>query len=347
MAFTEKALLTNSRLKAARMCQRYHHLRYELGWRAVSEAHALRFGTLVHKGLEAWWRATEDRLQAALHAMEGEADPFDLVRAEELLRGYDLRWSDEPFEVISVEAKFQTELRNPATGAPSRTWELAGKIDAVVRDLSTDLVRLVEHKTSGEDIGPGSDYVDRLKMDGQVSVYFEGAASLGHEVADCIYDVLGKPLLRPSEVPQLDETGTKVVLDASGQRVRTKDGKKWRQTGDTELGYVLQTRPETPEEFRLRINAAIASDPERYYQRAQVVRLEGEMKGALLDIWQLAQQIREAQLAGRAPKNPDACVRYGRRCEFFQVCSGAASLDDAGQFERTETIHPELEEASP
>jgi len=245
--------------------------------------------------------------------------------------------------VVGVEVEFATELRNPNTGAASRTWRLGGKIDAIVRDTRDGRVLLVEHKTSSEDITPGSDYWKRLRMDGQVSVYFAGARqALGIDVAGCLYDVLLKPAQRPGQVPLVDADGVKIVHDASGQRVKTKDGKKWRESASTAEGFVLQTRPETPEEFRARLVEAMAADPVKYFARGEVVRLEAEMDEALFDIWQTGQQLREAQLAQRCPRNPDACVRYGKTCEFFDVCTGAASLDDPTRFTRSTNVHPEL-----
>jgi hypothetical protein len=319
-------LLTSSRLKAARACQRLHLFEYELGYRPAETEGALRFGTLLHKGLEAWWRGLtsgyEVALAAALEAVASEeADAFDRVRAEEMLRGYHCRWVEEPYKVLAVEAEFETELRNPTTGQPSRTWRLAGKVDAVVMDLRDGLVRVVEHKTSSEDITPGSEYWRRLRMDGQVSVYFEGAKSLGHEVSGCLYDVLGKPGIRPL-------------------KATPPDARKYKKDGTLYAGQ--REVDETPEEFRARLVETIAESPARFYQRGEVVRLEAEMDEALFDVWQLGQQIREAELAQRAPRNPDACVRYGRTCPFFDVCTGAASLDGGG-FIRRENVHPELQ----
>lgn len=336
--------LTASRLKDARACRRLHHLEYDLGYRPVEDAEVLRFGTLMHRGLEALFNAMKDGaadpLASGLAAMVA-GDPFDIARAQVLLTGYWLRWKDEPLDVLAVEVRFDVELRNPGTGMPSRTWRLAGKIDLVVRDRRDGLVYVVEHKTSAEDITPGSDYWKRLRMDGQVSVYFEGGTALGYEVAGCIYDVLGKSQHRPGEVPLLDEHGNKVVLDAQGERVRTKQG-KWRQTADSAEGFVLQTRPETPEEFRERLAVVVAENPSRFFARGVVVRLEGEMADAMHDVWQLGQELREAELAGRHPRNPDACVRYGRTCPFFAVCTGEASLDDPTRFTRIADVHPEL-----
>lgn len=343
-------LLTNSRKKTARRCLREHQLQYDLGYRSVHQADELRFGSLVHLGLEAWWLAVqrgttpEERLSAAFAAMQGEADPFERAKAEVLLAGYEARWGAdaEQYEVIGVELEFRAPIRNPSTGAASRTWRAAGKLDALVRHLPTDRVLIVEHKTSSEDITPGSDYWLRLRIDGQVSDYFAGAEALGHTADGCLYDVLGKPGIRPGTVPLTDEDGLKIVVDASGNRVRTKDGKRWRQTADAAEGYLLQTRPETPDEYRERIVELVSQQPDRFYQRGEVARLDADLEEARFDTWQIGKLIREAQLAGRAPRNPDACVRYGRKCAFFDVCTGAASLDDPTRFVRLDNVHPEL-----
>lgn len=314
-------ILTQSRLKAARACQRLHRLQYGLGYRPIIEADVLRFGTLFHRGLEAWWKAPEDRLHAALEAVAGEADPFDRIRAEELLRGYHFRWIDEPLEVLAVEAEFNTELRNPLTGRPSQTWRLGGKVDAVVRHLPTARTLIVEHKTSAENIEPGSEYWRRLRMDGQVSIYYEGARSLGFDVSGCLYDVIGKPTIRP--------------LKATPPEAR-----KFKKDGTLYANQRLED--EAPEDFRARLVEDIAANPASYFQRGEVVRLEEEMREAMFDVWQLGQQIRESELADRAPRNPDACARYGRTCDFFDVCTGQASIDDPALFIRSTVINPEL-----
>jgi hypothetical protein len=317
-------LLTTSRGKDYRACPRLHHIQYDLGFRPIVEAEVLRFGTLMHRGLEAWWKAKQlgsDALAAALEAIRKDAaDPYELVRAEVMMIAYDARWGAEELDVLAVEVQFETALINPATGAASRNWRLAGKIDVVVRDRRTGQVLIVEHKTSAEDISPGSDYTKRLRLDGQISVYYAGARSLGHDVAGCIYDILGKPSQKPLKATPVES------------RKYTKDGRLYANQRDQD---------ETPEEFRARLVEVISASPDEYFQRAEVVRLEAELEESGFELWQLAQQIREAELAQRFPRNPDSCVRYGRTCPYFDVCTGAASLEDGTRFKRRE-IHPEL-----
>lgn len=328
-------VVTNSELTCFRRCQREHHFAYRLGYRAIEDAEALRFGTLWHLALEAWWQG--QGLDAAIEAgTQGAIDEFEAAKIRVLLRGYDARWGHEQHDVVAVEREFYAPLLNPETGAPSRTYELGGKLDVLLRS------KFVEHKTTSEDIGLGSNYWRRLVLNPQVSTYYAGARALGHDVEACIYDVVRKPGIRPSQVPLVDESGVKIVLDARGQRVRTKDGKKWRETGSTADGYVLQTRDETPAEYEARLLEDVAANPDRYYQRGLVVRLEADEHEAALDAWQITQAMRESERLGRHPRNPDACQRYGRMCAYFDVCAGEASLDDPARFERVENVHQEL-----
>lgn len=316
-------VVTNSELRTQRRCPREHHLAYGLLYRPTVKAEALRFGSLIDVALDAWWLADEGhRLDAAIEAMRGQAeDEFELVRAGVLMQGYDARWRDEELAVIAVQPEFRAPLLNPETGAASRVHELGGKLDGLVRNLRDGLVYILEHKTSAEDIGLGSPYWKRLTLDSQISVYYAGAKSLGYDVAGCIYDVLGKPALRPLKATPIES-----------RKYTKKGGLYANQRGEDE----------TPDEYRTRLLEHIAEQPERYYQRGTVVRLEAEEREAAYDTWHLANMIREAEVQQRWPRNVDACSRYGRMCDFFDTCTGAASLDDPTRFRRAVSAHEEL-----
>jgi len=205
-------------------------------------------------------------------------------------------------------------------------------------------VYLLETKTSAEEISPGSTFWKRTLLDPQLSLYLPAIRKLGHDPHGCIYDVLRKPAQLPSTVPLLDADGLKIVLDSAGLRVRTKDGKKWRQTGDTDAGYVLQSRPETPEEYGARCLEAIAENPSKYYARGVVVRLEADEREAAQDMWNTAALMRDARRLQIYPRNADACVSWGRECDYLNVCSGITSLQDPLFFRFEEDIHEELAE---
>lgn len=165
---------------------------------------------------------------------------------------------------------------------------------------------VLEHKSSSEDIGLGSVYWKKLTLDTQPSNYLVGARSLGIEPDGVMYDLLRKPGLRP--------------LEANSKRAQQ----------------------ESPEAYRDRCLADIGADPEKYYQRGIVVRLEDEERDAAFDAWSTADQIRASRNASRWPRNPDACSQYGRMCDYWEVCSGQRSIDDPLFFERG-SLHPELD----
>ena len=322
-------LITVSRMRDFNACRRRHHIKYELGYRTTITAPALSFGTLIHAGLEAWWKSG-GKLPDALAAMQAKAaegediDAVMMAKASILLTGYDARWlaSMADFEVIGVEKEFRAPLRNPATGYPCRDLEVAGKLDVLVRKCADSRVWFVEHKTSAEDLAAGSTYWQRLRMDPQVSVYYDGTKALGYDIAGCIYDVLAKPRERLK------------LATPEAVRKYKKDGTLYANQRD---------RDETVEEFSARISEMMAESPDSYFGRAEVIRTDDELVESAKDTHATALMIRECERLGRAPRNPDACYLPGRTCPFVDVCCGMAALDDETRFRKLESVHPELD----
>jgi hypothetical protein len=323
-------LLTGSRLRCFRTCARLHQLRYVEGWRPRQESEALRFGSLFHLGLEAWWRAAANPaagpLDSALAAVAGRAvDEFEQVRIEELLRGYDLRWRDSigEYEVLGVEVAYRAPLLNPATRfARSRTWQLAGKIDAVVRRRADGRVLVVEHKTTVEEIETDDKhYWSTLALDPQISGYCVGAEALGYAVDEILYDVAKKPGQKPLKATPPES------------RKYTKDGRLYATQRESD---------ETAEEYRARIRAEIEGALSRFFQRRAIPRTESQLHDYLVDAWQQGRAMRELELAGFAPRNTDACHRFGT-CPFWLVCStGTHPSQHPADFHHDTNVNPEL-----
>ena len=318
-------LITVSRMRDFNSCRRLHQIRYELGFRALHDSDALSFGTLLHVGLEEWWKTKGniDRAVEAMDAKPGDADEVAMVKAVALMQGYHARWLSEleDLEVLGVEVEFQTRVRNPSTGYPCHDLEVGGKMDVIVRRRSTGKVWFIEHKSSSEDLAAGSEYWQRLRMDPQVSVYHDGMRVLGYEPEGCIYDVISK----------LQERPKKATAEAS--RKYTKDGKLYaNQRADDE----------TMDEFWARVAAKIAESPDSYFGRVEVVRTEIELTESQRDVHSTALMMRDESRLGRSPRNPSHCFHYGSTCEMFDVCSGCASLDDETRFKRLDSVHPEL-----
>lgn len=318
-------LLTNSALAAFRRCPRLYLHRYVQGLRPVIQRDAaLGFGTLFHKALERYWDPEEyddNALDAALGVFL-DLDPHERAYAEELMRGYVIRWNDDDLMPVAVEKSFRAPIIDPVTGQQVEGWMLAGKIDAIAKDLTRDRTVFIEHKTAGVDISPGSAYWLKLRLDTQVGFYVEGAKALGYGDVTCIYDVIRKPDLDP-----LQKTPEEKLK-------RRKDGAPYANQ---------RLADESAWEYRGRIQAALAADPERYYQRAEVVRLESEQEAMMRDAVAYISLIEKCEAYAGYPRNPDACFNFGRACDYFRICSGTGSADD-GTFTLVENVHPELEE---
>lgn len=319
-------LISASSLRCFRACPRLYQYKYVMGYRPTVQAESLRIGSLLHKGLEGWWLAAKDgvdvdlRLTAAEQAIrQNSNDDYDIARVNALMAGYHYRWSGVAMTVIGVEVEYMVDLQNPATGASSRTFRHAGKIDAIAEINGERWV--IEHKSSSSDITAGSFYWQQLRLDNQVSQYILAANLMGQDVVGCIYDVVKKPGLRPGKATPVES------------RRYTKNGK---------LDARQRLEDETPQAFSLRIIDEIAENPDKYYQRGQITLLEGDTEESSFDMWQTARTIRDSELAGRWPRNPASCMAYNRECEFFPCCTGAGSLDNPVNFRRKEKYHQEL-----
>lgn len=338
-------LVTNSRLRAFARCRRLHHFRYELLRRPLVSAKPLAVGSLVHLALEAWWtwflpiEAGGKRFQlpyeAAVDAIatrvgearpeDGEVSPFDLAAAEAMMIGYDARWFEDAVDgwtVLAVEPPFAHPIVNPDTGRTSQLYRYGGKIDVVVRRRVDGAEGFIEHKTSGSSLAPESSYWRKLRMDTQISDYYRGARSLGFDPVFCIYDVLGKPGLEPKKATPVEK-----------RKYRKEDGQLYANQRE---------KDETVEEYRDRILTDIETDPNGYYARVEVSRLEEDERERAWDVWQTVKSLHETRVAGRHARNADACFDFGRPCDYFDVCSRVARIDDDFIYRTAHDPHEEL-----
>lgn len=309
--------ITTSEIRAYKRCREEHRFSYALGYRTHYRGGALAFGTVVHAGLEAWWRGLP--LAGALEALHDSAfaeglDDYEQAKAAVMLEGYDARWGSlrGDFEVLHVEHTFRV-LRGLGS------YQLGGKFDALAVIEGQPIV--VEHKTTSEDIGAGSDYWARLTLDDQVGNYLAAAEALGYRAGGVLYDVLKKPSVEPL-------------------RATPPDKRRFKKDGTL---YANQREDDEPlEAYRARLVEALAEAPQTYFARQLVVRFDEETARANRDTDRIAAEILRVVPDEPQPRSPDACKRYGRMCEYFDVCTGAASLDDSARFRRTTNPHEEL-----
>jgi hypothetical protein len=243
---------------------------------------------------------------------------------------------------VLVETGFQLPLINPATGKATPSFDLAGKIDGIVK-LEDGRYAVKESKLLGEDISPDGSLWRRLRRDSQVSIYLIAARKMGHAVDTVLYDVCKKPGIAPTDVPILDENGLKIVLDSTGERVRNASGKKdWRQTADKEKGYVLQTRPMTTTEWGEKLTADIMERPDYYFSRVEIPRLDQDIAETEAELWEIQLAIRDAQKTGHwyRTTGKNTCVY----CAYDSICDRKLEPGEIPEgFEILGTKHPELE----
>jgi hypothetical protein len=216
---------------------------------------------------------------------------------------------------------------------------------------------VVEHKTAGSDIEPGSRYWTRLTLDTQISNYVEGVRALGYgEPAGVLYDVirklsLSRHLATPPEERKFTAEKSRACPECKKQSAPPPphtDGEgracaEGRVVTEAPRLYAGQrTDDETIEAFRARCLAEVGNNPDKYFQRSVIVRLEEDERDAAFDTWQIGKQIAESQRLNRWPRNPDACELYGRLCEYHPVCTRIARIDDETLY-RTTDVHQELD----
>lgn len=355
-ATTPKRRLSVTSAAAYRRCQREYQLSRD--YEPIGRSSALAYGLMMHAGLEVWFRTVDVDLAIEAiraYARRADVDPFDLASCEVLMLGYHERWHAEPLTVLFVEQEFTADVVNPETGHESRTWELFGRLDAGVEDEHARAF-IVEHKTTSSDLDNPFYWV-KLRLDAQISTYYPGVRSLGHEPAGVIYDVIRKPG-KPYKATPEDKRKYTVRKDKACPACKRKGGAESAPhvvclSGDSEdplavyatcsegrlvtdpggkLYANMRERDETPAEYAERVAKDVGEKPDAYYRRAIIERTETDEREAAADTWQLAQAMRESVRLNRFPRNPDACVRFGDTCPFFPVCTREVSLADSGLY---------------
>lgn len=344
--FSDATLLTHSCEQAFKTCPRKFFLQYRIGLRPLHDSDALRLGSAFHVGLEQL-KLGKDEDEAAASVVMAYADhdcppwlqpdEFDTERetAVALVRGYARRWgSDAIVKYIAVEQAFTVPIVNPSTGRETPVFRSAGKIDGIA-ELPDGRLAIIEHKTTGESIEAGSDYWQRLMMDGQISRYVLAARALGYDVQTTVYDVVRKPLIRPKAIAKADRA------------LATSRGHYFNVPLHAEC-----PERETPVLYGARLLADLIERPDFYFARNEIPRLDHDLEEYRREQWSIQRTIRQAELDSRAwgaaawPRNTGACTTP-YRCGFFDVCRGLrGDASDAipDGFKRADRLHGELGE---
>ncbi len=206
----------------------------------------LRFGSAVHQFLECWHRTRDlaqvlDLVDRSYPNRAGDDDQLrDWHLATAIMKGYPARYPVEEFEVVELEKTFEGEIVNPATGATSRSFTLAGRVDGIVRIGGEHF--LLEHKTAST---VDSGYIERLWTDFQIILYcWYVEQALGFHVSGVIYNILVKAKLQQSR----GETEAEYEARRAELIAKSKTGKSSAQ----------RRMPESDDDFQARLAAKYA-----------------------------------------------------------------------------------------
>ena len=305
------AISTYSMWSLFRNCRKACEWRYVHELVPLERDRNLALGTVVHQCLEIWHstRNQDAALDAVDRAYPNRDQELDQKRdwhlATAMMKGYAARYSEEEFEVVALEKTFEGKIVNPATGASSRSFILAGKVDGIVR--IGDEHYLLEHKTASQLDGS---YLERLWTDFQIVLYSRYVEqTLGIRLAGVLYNVLVKARLTQSR----GETEAEYQARRAALVAKSKTGRT----------SAKRRVPESDEAFQDRLAAKYA-EPEMFHRERLYISRD-RFRELQAQLWELTQAFLDARRRGVFYQNTAFCFQYRRPCAYLPLCSSGGS----------------------
>ncbi|MBA3973377.1 MAG: hypothetical protein C0504_04055 [Candidatus Solibacter sp.] len=266
----------------------------------------LHFGSLIHECLQLWHQRRDLAEVLALisglcpNRLQDDNQRRDWHLATAMMRAYAERYAADDFEVIGLEHNFEGPIINPATGAASRSFVLAGKVDGIVRIGGEHFI--LEHKTAAQIDG---DYLEKLWTDFQITIYAHYIEqTMGIPITGILYNVLVKAKLQQGK----GETEEEFQERRAELLAKSKTGKT---TAKRRL-------PESDEEFQERLTEKYA-DPAMFHR--EMLYLSRDRFDVLRsELWELTQAFLDARRRGVFYQNTAFCFNYQRPCAYFALC---------------------------
>jgi hypothetical protein len=308
---TERTVTTYTMWSLFRNCRKAAQWRYVLDLVPLERDRNLAFGSLVHEALEIWHRTRDlaltldhvDRACASRAQDEEQRKTWHLATA--MLKGYAARYATEDFEVVALEKQFDGEIVNPATGAASRSFVLAGKVDGIVRVGNEHF--LLEHKTASV---LDASYLERLWTDFQITLYaYYVEQALGIRINGILYNVLVKARLQQS----IGETEAEFEARRAELVAKSKSGKSSAQ----------RRMPESDADFQARLAEKYA-EPAMFHRETLYLSRD-QFETLRAELWELTQAFLDARRRGVFYQNTSFCFQYGRPCPYFPLCRSGGS----------------------
>ena len=283
---------------------------------------------------------TNEHLDVAFAAIDDMVTPENWVAAataKGLMEGYHARWlrAHDDIDVMEIEKTYQSPLVNIGTGKTSRTYNLAGKIDKLAHDASSQGNLVVwDHKTTSMDIAdPDAPYWRQLTVEGQPLHYELLLLANKIRIDRVVWDVIKKPGIRPKKIAKKEAAGIVSLGEYCGRKV----------SEITKASFAAWPEPrEDAELYQIRLAVECTEDPDRYFQRRSVPHLQEELAEYAAELWDLGQKVRLCRNSGRHYRNSGACMLYGSPCKFLGICSGH-DTPDSDRWQQKESIHAELD----
>jgi len=332
--------LTYSGIKTFRNCRRMYDLRYNRCLVPIEEDETKRLGSVFHKCMEMWYG--RDIGVPAEQVIDGIQDYIDRSYPDRLVddvqrknwhlavamfRAYIGKYPSENFKVVAVEKEFRCPIVNPDTSCSSRTFMMAGKVDAII--LIDGQYYILEHKTAANITG---DYIERLPMDFQITLYSDYIGQeMNLKIAGILYNVVGKALLKQGR----GETEAEFQERRAALIAKSKSGKS----------SAKRKIPEPDDAFQERLAEKYLDDGMFHRERLFISRDQYDMLHS--EVWELTQQLLLARRTGRWYMNTDYCFHYNKPCSYFPICRSNENPNVIENLYRVSEPHPELNGNSP
>jgi hypothetical protein len=326
-------ITTYSMWSLFRNCRKACEWRYIHELVPLEQDHNLAFGTVIHQCLEVWHGT--DNLEAVLDHIDrtypnrnqDDAQKRDWHLAVAMMKGYASCYPTEEFDVVSLEKTFDGKIVNPATGASSRSFVLAGRVDGIVRTGNEHY--LLEHKTASQ---VDADYLERLWTDFQIVLYSRYVEqAFGIRIAGVLYNILVKA--------RLQQGGGETEAEYQARRAALISKSK---TGKTSAKRKL---PESDDAFQERL-AANYAEPGMFHREMLYISRD-RFETLQAELWELTQAFLDARRRGVFYQNTAFCFHYRRPCAYFPLCRSDGNPNIIDNLYRKVPPHEELrDEAS-
>ncbi len=306
-----KQILTFSAARKFQSCHKSYYNRYKQNLVPLEQNETLFLGSTIHNALELWYKRdpNDPIIEIQIGRLIDEAYPLrvsdekqkrDWHLATAMMGGYINQYPREDFEIIDTELEFSIPIINPNTNRASRSFELMGKVDALV--MLNDYYYIMEHKTAALITG---DYIEKLPMDFQINLYALALSRFKNiPIAGVIYNVIQKSKIRQ----KMGETETAF-------EIRRQELIRKSKTGKTSAKRQM---PESDEAFQHRLQS-VYEDPKMFHRETLYLSSE-DIRRTEYQLWEITQEILNTQKRGVWSQNTDTCFRYHRPCMYFPLC---------------------------